>query len=130
MKRMQQNPRAALVCLSTAFALIFPSAPALADADLRQQLAKPLVATLNTSKQPNDIQLCVADAIGEGLLPLPFPPDGAGTVHIFGFGGLMGAGTVQRAVSLIKTQQGTRIEIRTRSGRPDVHLAKMIGACL
>jgi hypothetical protein len=85
--------------LGAAAAFSALSSPARADADLQQQLAKAVVATLISSKQPAEIQLCAADAIGEGLLPVPFPPDGNGTVHIFGFAGLMGSGTVQRVVS-------------------------------
>jgi len=93
-----------------------------ADADLRQQLTKPVVAVLNSTRSPSELQLCAADAIGEGLLPLPFPPDSDGTIHIFGFGGVMGAGTVQRTVSLVRTRNGTQIEVRTRSGRRDERL--------
>lgn len=78
-----------LLRVAAGIALLASSAPAHADADLREQLAKPVVATLNSTKQPSQLQLCAADAIGEGLLPVPFPADAAGTIHIFGFAGLM-----------------------------------------
>jgi hypothetical protein len=116
--------------LAIAATLVASATPAAADADLQQQLAKPIVAALNSSKQPAELQLCAADAIGEGLLPVPFAADASGTVHIFGFAGLMGAGTVQRVVSLVKAPQGTRLEIRTRSGRPDQNLVDVLRGCL
>lgn len=116
--------------VTVATALAASAAPAQADADLREQLAKPVVAALISTKQPSQLQLCAADAIGEGLLPVPFPADAAGTIHIFGFAGLMGAGTVQRVVSLAKTSDGTRLEIRTRSGRPDDKLLKLLRNCI
>ena len=106
------------------------STPASADADLRAQLQKPIVATLMSSKSVGQLQLCAADAIGEGLLPLPFPPDESSTVHIFGFGGMMGAGTVQRVVSLVPYRGRTRMEVRTRSSRPDDTLVNLLRACL
>lgn len=105
-------------------------ATAKADADLREQLAKPAVAILTTPRQSAEVQLCAADAIGEGLLPIPFPPDAQGTVHIFGFKGTMGEGTVQRVVSLVKRTEGTPIEIRTRSGRADDSLVLLLRRCL
>ena len=118
------------VPILTALALFCCSNPATADADLRQQLAKPLVAVLSSSRRPAALQLCAADAIGRGLLPVPFPPDANGTVHIFGFAGLMGAGTVQRVVSLVDVSKGTRVEVRTRSGRPDQALVEALSSCL
>ena len=116
--------------LAVAIALFGLCAPARADADLREQISKPIVAVLKSSKSPSDLQLCVADAIGEGLLPVPFPADTAGTVHIFGFAGLMGAGTVQRVVSLMRTPNGTRIEVRTRTSRVDSALVNSLQSCL
>ena len=118
------------VHLVAATAMLFLSAPARADADLRKRLSKPIAGVLNSTKPPPELQLCAADAVGEGLLPLVFPPDIAGTVHIFGFGGLMGAGTVQRVVSLVKTPKGTRVEVRTRTGRTDPALTELLESCL
>jgi len=118
------------ICLPAAVALIVLPAPVRADADLRQQLSKPVVTVLSSTKSPSEIQLCAADAIGEGFLPLPFPADQAGTIHIFGFRGMMGAGTVQRVVSLFKIPGGTRVDVRTRSGRADPILAASLAACL
>ena len=104
--------------------------PASADANLRQELAKPVVATLKSNKEPAELELCVADAVGRSLLPVSFRADVSGTVHMFGFAGLMGSGTVQRVVSLVRTSQGTRVEVRTHSGRPDDALVKVLVGCV
>jgi hypothetical protein len=106
------------------------SAPAAANAELLRQLAKPVMNVLSSSKQPSDLQLCAADAIGQSYTPIPFPPDGSGTVQIFGFGGLMGAGTVHRVISLVKTVHGTRIEVRTRTNAADADLESALRNCL
>lgn len=121
MTTLEPDPAVVLIASSTA---------AHADADLRERLTKPVVGALNSTEQPFQLQLCAADAIGEGLLPVPFPADAAGTIHIFGFGGLMGAGTVQRVVTLAKTSSGTRLEIRSRSSRPDDKLLKLLRDCI
>ena len=100
-------------------ALLCIPQPAHAEANLREQLSKPVRSNLQSTKQPSQLQLCAADAVGEGLLPIPFSADDTGTVHIFGFLGLMGEGNVQRVVSLVKLPAGTRVEVRTRYNQPD-----------
>jgi hypothetical protein len=102
--------------------------PAFADANFREQLAKPVVATFTSSKTPQQMELCAADAIGESLLPIAFDDGNAGVV-LFGFRGLMAAGTVWRVVSLIRTDNGTRIELRTRTSQPDENLAAALRNC-
>jgi hypothetical protein len=116
--------RFALVCIGT---LVIAS-PTFADVNLYKHLAAPPVAVLTSSKAPEQIELCAADAIGQSFLPVPYS-DGNGGVLLFGFAGMMGAGTVHRIVSLIKTATGTRIELRTYASQPDEKLAVRLRSC-
>jgi hypothetical protein len=109
-------------------AALFVASPAYSDADLRKHLAGPPVAVFTSAKRPEQIELCAADIIGESFLPVAYS-DGNGGLLLFGFRGMMGAGTVRRVVSLLRIQSGTRVELRTNANEPDDKLATSLRAC-
>jgi hypothetical protein len=113
-----------IICAATAFA----GTPAHSDANLRKQLSRPPVAVFISAKSPDQIELCAADVVGRSSFPAAYS-DGKGGLVIFGFAGMMGPGTVNQTISLIRTNSGTQIEVRTRANQVDEKLIGLLREC-
>lgn len=88
--------------------------------EITETMATPVRATLSSPKRPVDLELCVADAITQigGAVPVPIR-DGERNVHMLGYGH-----TPKIIVSLIASDRGTTIELRTKSGDMDDKMVK------
>jgi hypothetical protein len=106
--------------------------PALADdkpyyGELRERLEAPVVATIESTKQPYDLEVCVANAV----LSLGGPVilrDGPDNVIV----GASMSPTSQAflvSVSLLKTAGGTRMELRLRGKGWDERMKQHLTTC-
>ena len=106
--------------------------PALADdkpyyGELRERLDSPVVATFDSNKQPHDLELCVANAV----LSLGGPVilrDGPENVIVGASMSPIGQAFLV-TVSLLKTANGTRLELRLRGKGWDERMKERLGAC-
>lgn len=88
--------------------------------EITETMATPVRATLSSAKRPIDLELCVADAITQigGAVPVAIR-DGDNKVQMLGYGH-----TPKIIVSLIGSDRGTTIELRTKSGDMDDKMVK------
>ena len=93
--------------------------PQLAGGEIEEALAREVDQRITSSKKPEDLELCVADALTErSLMPSAFNGPKGSTVIV----------NERHSVTIVPTESGSEIEIRAR-GNADDRLATAISSC-
>ncbi len=102
-------------------ALVGTAFPA-ASQEISETLSKPLRATLTSSKQPIDLELCVADALTRvgGTIPIPLH-EGPNKTLMLGYGH-----TPKIVVVMTTVPSGTKLEIYTKAGDVDERFTEYV----
>lgn len=119
-----------LLCALVASASI--ASPAIADdkpyyGELRERLESPVVATVESTKQPYDLEACATNAVLSLGGPVVFR-DGPDNVIV----GASLAPTAQAflvSISLVKIATGTRMELRLRGKGWDERMKERMTVC-
>jgi len=111
-KTMKVAVSAGVLLNASALATLGSVAPA---QEITETMGKPLRATLASSKQPVDLEFCVADAITQvgGAIPIPIH-DGPDKTLMLGYGH-----TPKLVVVMTKVATGTELKVFTKSGDVD-----------
>lgn len=90
--------------------------------EITETLQKPIRAVLSSTQSPADLEFCVADAITQigGAVPVPIR-NGGENVLMLGYGH-----TPKIVISLNALSNGTRVEVRTKSGDMDDKIVRSL----
>lgn len=119
------------LALITLFMLV--AGPAVAEdrpyfGELRERLESPVVATFASSKQPHDLEVCVANAVLSLGAPIILRDGPDNTI----VGAMYAPGYSQAflaSISLIKTRTGTLMELRLRGKGWDERMKERLTVC-